>query len=105
MTFELIGLGADRYREQLRDTALSMHNLSEEERDSIVGYRLGVTAAIAGETLTELSLRAENSLTDELTAVVNDLPVDAVLEDGDLVKVVHGIPNRRQISQPDRNTD
>jgi hypothetical protein len=44
-------------------------------------------------------------LTDELTAVVNDLPVDAVLGDGDLVKVVHGIPNRRQISQPDRNTD
>jgi predicted Zn-dependent protease len=95
MTMQLIGLGADMYRDQLRDTVLSLHNLTPEERESIFSYRLEITEATPGESLPALSIRAGNTLSDELTAVINGLPTGVLLEEGDLVKVVRAELHRQ----------
>ncbi len=92
LTFQLIGAGTDEYRDALRDTAMSLRNLTPEEATSIVGYRVRIAAAQAGETLTELSAREDNVWSAELTAAANGLPVDAVLEQGALIKILRREP-------------
>ena len=87
-TFIVIGLGVDRYREQLRDAALSLRGLSIEERDSIYADRIRIEEAEEHESLSELSSRSDNLWDDEMTAVMNGLSVDAELEEGARIKVV-----------------
>ena len=87
-TFIVIGLGADKYRDQLRDAALSLRGLSLEERDSIYADRIRIEEARENESLSELSSRSDNLWDDEMTALMNGISVDAELEDGALIKVV-----------------
>lgn len=87
-TFQAIGLGADEYRDLLGDTARSLRALTQEERESIYGYKLNIVAARQDETFAAISTRTDNALSEELTAVINGLPSDGLLEDGELIKVV-----------------
>ena len=87
-TFIVIGLGADEYCEQLGNAAVSLRELSIEERDSIYSDRIRIVAAEKNERLTKLSFRSSNLWNDEMTAVMNGLSVDAELEEGALIKVV-----------------
>ena len=88
LAYKLIAAGSDEYRDALRDTALSLRNMTPEEAASIVSYRIRIAAAAAGESLTALSARTDNAWEPELTAATNGLPVDIVLADGQLVKVL-----------------
>ena len=94
-TYQLVGFGADEFRDQLRDAVLSLHNPGTEERAAIFNYRLRIVEARAGESLTELKIRSENILSDELTAIINGLPMQAQLDEGALVKVVRAEVYRR----------
>jgi hypothetical protein len=87
-TFIVIGLGADEYCDQLENAAFSLRELSLEERGSIYSDRIRIAAAQENESLTELSSRSSNLWDDEMTAVMNGLSTDAVLEEGTLIKVV-----------------
>ena len=60
LTYQLIGAGPDRYKEDLRKTVLSLRPLTEKERGSITGIRLRIADAEADETLTELNQRTDN---------------------------------------------
>jgi predicted Zn-dependent protease len=94
-TYQLIGFGADRFRDQLGDAVLSLHNPSAEEREAIFNYRLRIVEAGAGESLGELKIRSENTLSDELTAIINGLPMNLPLAEGVLIKVVRAERFRR----------
>jgi len=87
-TFRIIAVGADSFRDQLRDTVLSLRPLTSEEKASIIDERIRSVAANAGESIDELSARAGNRFSPELTAAINNLPDAATLEQGQLVKIL-----------------
>jgi predicted Zn-dependent protease len=94
MTYQLIGLGPERYHEQLKETAMSLRPLTAEERQSVTVKRLRITEARAGETVEEFGRRTGNSWTPAYTAVANEIPPDKPLEAGQLVKISHEEPYR-----------
>ncbi len=87
VTYQLVGAGADRYREALRDVALSMRPLAEEDWDSIAALRVRIVEARGGESLAQLGERTGNHWTPAYTALINDLAADETLEAGTLVKI------------------
>ena len=88
MTFQVIAIGTDEYREQLANAARSMRNLTKEERESIYGYQIWIAEAEQHESLGQLSARADNAIDEEVIAAINAIPADAELQEGDVVKVV-----------------
>ncbi len=87
LTYQLIGAGPDRYKEELKKTVLSLRPLTEQERSSITGIRLRIAVAEADETLAELTQRTDNVWSPAYTAMVNNIPEDAKLEAGQLIKI------------------
>ena len=94
MTYQLIGLGPERYHEQLRETAMSLRPMTAEERQSVTVKRLRIAEARAGETLEEFGRRTGNGWTPAYTAVANEIPGDTPLEAGQLIKISHEEPYR-----------
>ena len=87
-TFQIVAFGADRYRDELRETALSLREMTAEERGSIVTYRIRIATAEAGEDLESLSARTDNAFSVELTAAINGLPSDIKLDAEALIKIL-----------------
>jgi len=96
-TFQILAVGADRYRDALRETAFSLRDMTADERQSIIAYRVRITNAEAGEDLETLSARTENVFSTALTAAINGLPSDVDLETGALIKI---LSKERYLSQP-----
>jgi predicted Zn-dependent protease len=96
VTYQLVGACAERYRKDLRETALSMRPLAEEDWESIYALRVRVIEAIEGETLEQLGKRTGNRWTVAYTALINDLPVDQALKAGTLVKIARREPYRAE---------
>ena len=94
-TYQIIGFGADEFRDELGDAVLSLHNPSAEERESIVNYRLRIVEAEPGESLAQLKIRVDSTLSDELTAVINGLQTSVPLDEGALIKVIRAERYRR----------
>jgi predicted Zn-dependent protease len=92
MTFQIVGVGADDYREQLRDTALSLRDMTDEERAAVVVYRIHTVSAEAGETLEQLAIRTNNAFSVELTAAINGLAADSELDAKSLIKILRKEP-------------
>jgi len=90
--FQIVALGPQRYYEPMRDTAESLRRLTEEELDSIVAQRIRLETAAAGESIADLSARAGNVMSPELTAAINGRPADQLLDAGALVKIVREEP-------------
>jgi predicted Zn-dependent protease len=93
-TYQLIGLSPEKHREELRNAALSLRPLTDVERSAVTGKRLRIVTAREGERLENLSARAGNAWSPAYTALVNGLNVDAVLRDGQLVKIARVEPMR-----------
>jgi len=87
VTYQLVGAGAERYREELRDVALSMRPLADGDWDSIAGLRVRVIEARGGESLAQLGERSGNRWTPEYTALINGLTVGQEMGAGTLVKI------------------
>jgi predicted Zn-dependent protease len=88
LAFQVIALGADRYRDQLKETAMSLRNLTAEERESISGDYLRIAEGEAGESLTDFAARSGNILSNDWTEAINDLPQGSTLESGQQVKII-----------------
>ncbi len=86
--FRLIAVGSDSFSDQLRNTILSLRNMTDEEKASIVVNRIRSVAANAGESLQSLSTRTGNDFSPELTAAVNGLSDTAMLNKGQLIKIM-----------------
>jgi len=91
-TYELIGVGPDRYRETLRDAALTLRPLTDLERKAVTGKRLRIASARAGERLEELGARTGNVWSPAYTAIANELQPEAVLKEGQLIKIAKREP-------------
>ncbi|MEB2345034.1 MAG: M48 family metalloprotease [Deltaproteobacteria bacterium] len=95
-TFRLTGMTAPpawRYYAPVFDAvARSLRPLSSAERSGIRGLRLAIAEARGGETLAQLGRRTGNRWSLDETAVANDLPRDARLESGRLVKIALATP-------------
>jgi len=87
VTYQLVGACADRYREMLRDTALSMRPLAEGDWESIAALRLRLVEARDGESLAQLGERTGNRWTPKYTALINNLTVGQTMKAGALVKI------------------
>jgi predicted Zn-dependent protease len=87
LIYQMVGLAPDQYREALRRTAQSFRPLTPEERASFTEMRLKVVAARGGETLAQLSRRAQDQWKPEMTAIVNGVQPGAKLKQGQLVKI------------------
>jgi len=87
-TFQIMAVGADDYRDSLRETALSLRDMTPDERDSIVAYRIRIVTADEGDTFDALSVRTGNVFPAGLTAAVNGLQPDAKLDAAALIKIL-----------------
>ncbi len=85
--FRVVAAGSDDFREAMRNSVFSLKRLSAADRKSIKVLRLRVVPARAGETVEELSRRAENIAKPGITAVLNDIAPDTKLKQGQLLKV------------------
>jgi predicted Zn-dependent protease len=95
-TFRFIAAGADSFRDQLRDTVLSLRTLTDEEKASIFFDRIRSVTARNGESMREFSVRSENHFSPELTAAVNGLPEESTLEQDQLIKILQRTPYLRR---------
>ncbi len=84
----IVAIGPSEAGDALRATVKSLRALTSDERESIMVTRVRVVAARAGERLPELRARTSASGSLPLTAALNGLEEGAVLEDGQLVKVL-----------------
>jgi len=94
-TFQFIAIGADSFRDQLRDTVVSLRHMTSDEKASIVDDRIRSATANAGETLAALTNRTGNLFSPELTAAVNGLPDTIILQQGQLIKILQRKPYLR----------
>lgn len=94
-TFQVVAMGADRYREALRDTALSLRDMTDDEKKSIVAYRIRIATAEAAETVEDLSARTGNEFSAEFTTVINGLPAGVNLDAGAPIKILSREPYLR----------
>jgi predicted Zn-dependent protease len=85
--FTITAMGYERFREDLRQTVMSMRKLSVAEQKSIGALRIKVVQARAGETLSGLGQRAGNQWPAELTAIMNGRDSARKLAGGTPVKV------------------
>jgi len=82
-----VPIASEKYAERGRQFVRSFHPLSAEERASIQVDRLRLVRAHAGETLAALAQRMDNAYKTHPTAIANGLSVDAVLAEGQLIKI------------------
>jgi predicted Zn-dependent protease len=83
----IMGIGYMDYSAMLENTALSVRPLTDEEKNTITALRIRLVEAEEGETLQSLTQRSGNEWDVETTALINNIPNDAMLEQGSLVKI------------------
>jgi predicted Zn-dependent protease len=78
---------AAKYADRAKQMVRSLRPLTPEERASIMVNRLHLARARAGETIAAFSERTGNVYEVHPTAIANGLSVDAVLGEGQLMKI------------------
>ncbi len=96
LIYQFIGLAPERYREMLRETALSFRPMTAKERGAITETRLRVVAARGSETLAQLSKRTNNAWNLKTTSLVNGIAPNQSLKKGQLIKTAVVQPYKRR---------
>ena len=76
-TFTLMAMGKSEFRDAMRETALSLRELTGQEARSISATRLRLAGRRAGESLDQFGLRVGNEWPADLTAAINGIATDA----------------------------
>lgn len=95
IVYRFIGLAPEKYRKNLRSSALSFRPITEKEKSSIKERTLKVVTARANESLFQLSKRTGNVWPMEATAVVNGIDADKPLKEEQLIKIAVSKPFTR----------
>ena len=82
-----VPIAAEKYADRGKQFVRSLHPLTPEERASIMVNRLRLARAKAGETIPAFSARTRNVYGVHPTAIANGISVDAVLTEGQLMKI------------------
>ena len=88
MTFTLMAMGLERYRDDLVGAVSSLRQLTEQEAASIKGQRLRLAQIRPGETLSAFSRRVANQWAPELTAILNGLEPSSKADSEQLLKIM-----------------
>jgi predicted Zn-dependent protease len=96
MSFTLMAMGLERYRDDLAGTVTSLRQLTEREIASIGGQRLRLAQVRPGETLSSFSRRVANQWPPELTAILNGLEPNSQPDSGQLLKIMRTEQYRAQ---------
>ena len=91
----------NRYIGRGRATVRSFRPLTAKEKKDFELVELEIVEARNGETLAQLSARTDNKLDLGMTAVLNDLFIDAQLESGQPVKIGKGRPYVPEEEEPE----
>ena len=94
LTFQVLAFGDQKHRAVMKAYALLLRPMNESERQSLKGLYLRGAIARAGDTLASLKKREKNALRLELTAVLNDVAADAILEEGQAIRIGRREPYR-----------
>ena len=90
--YQLIGLGTPEDVQVIRTSALTLREATPAELSAVTVRRLRLAAAQPGESLEALSGRVGNVWSADLAALVNDLPRQAPLVGGQLLKIAKSEP-------------
>ncbi len=86
-TFQIVSIAREQYRDVLRETVFSLRQLTEADRERVVGLRLRLATPAPGESLDAFSKRVGNRWPADLTRAINGLPDGSAAPAGDAVKV------------------
>jgi predicted Zn-dependent protease len=78
-SYNFTAMGLEEYREDLRDTAMSLRRPTTREIESIEGLRVRTASTRNGESLTQFSTRVANEWPVDLTAAINGLETNQQL--------------------------
>lgn len=82
-----VPIAAEKYADRAKQMVRSFRPLTDDERAAISVNRLRLVRARAGETIAAFSARTGNVYDVHPTAIANGLSVDAVLAEGQLLKI------------------
>ncbi|MEH6582580.1 MAG: M48 family metalloprotease [Halioglobus sp.] len=88
LSFTVMSMGYERYRETLKETVLSLRQLTAAERESIGGLRVRLAEVRPGETFTSFGQRVGNEWPAELTGIINGAADNATPVAGSRLKLV-----------------
>lgn len=86
--FQILAAGLDEHDQLMREAALSLGQITAEERSELQSQRISAVRAQAGETLADLGLRTGNSWDPSFTSIINGLPVGARFVGDEPVKIL-----------------
>jgi predicted Zn-dependent protease len=87
ITYQVVGAGLKEYEKDFDAVAASIQPLSKENKEKVTGIILEIAYAKEGETLREMSVRTENVLKTDFTALINNLDEEEKLASGQAVKI------------------
>ena len=87
ITFQVIGASYESDYGLLKKSAQSLRVITNDEKESIEIPVLRFIAANEGETIEAFNERSGNTWDMQLTAVMNNIPIDKPLKKGQLVKI------------------
>lgn len=90
--FEIIAAGLESETEVMREAVFSLRQMTDDERDSVVSYRVRSVIASDGDTLSAIGRREANQWDEDLTAIVNGLDANAPLEPEQPIKILRAEP-------------
>ncbi|MGL1888421.1 MAG: M48 family metalloprotease [Reichenbachiella sp.] len=79
-------------QDAIKETALSLHTLTKDEKAQIVNRNVKVIAANQDETLDDVAMRVDNKMKSKLLYPMNGLPFDTVLMKNQKVKTIGETP-------------
>ncbi len=85
--FSIMGMSYLKHSEAIANTVNSVRSLTDEEKQNISGLYLQVATANEQETMETLSIRTNNSWDTEVTVFKNGLESNAVLKEGQVLKI------------------
>jgi len=86
-SYKFAGISTEKYGDMVLNLAKSLHTITPSERDMVEETVVHIVQSNNGETLKELSKRTGNVLELDYLALINNLEENAVLKDGQWVKV------------------
>ncbi len=89
ITYELSGAAFDSEFSKLKETALSIRTLTEQEKNSIKVKVLRIVKAQEGESIDSISQRTNNAWNADMTALMNGIAKEKTFSEGDPVKILH----------------
>lgn len=89
---QLVAMAPTGYTQGLEAALKSIAPLTEDDKDQVKHMRMVRVSAREGESIEVLGARVDNKLNAQLTALINEYPLQAELAKGTLIRVVQTTP-------------